>query len=501
MNALTRELRMFSDAIEQKNPEKNTGAGDPWRLSYHVMPPVGWLNDPNGLCQLGGVYHLFFQYSPSNPCGALKYWGHYVSTDLISWEYTGIALYPDMPYDCHGVYSGSALVENDKAYLYYTGNVKLSGDYDYIYNGREGNTALAVMDKDGTISEKTLILKNSDYPEHLSCHVRDPKVWKENGRYYMVLGARTLEDKGCVLVYGSDDKYSWAFENILEKEKPFGYMWECPDMFVLDGARILGFSPQGVDQEGINYANIYQSGYCVLEGDFTGACELKPFFEYDRGFDFYAPQTFEDVSGRRILIGWMGMADCDYTNPTVAHGWQHCMTVPRELRFKDGRIYQTPVQELEKLRQSGQTVNVKKALTIKVNPASELYMDFGKVTEICKEAGTDADVKPSCEAMKMVIDGSLILSYNSSEQSFTMAFEDDPNGGNIGYGRTSRKVSLERLDNMRILLDTSAIEVYLNDGLEVFSSRMYPQAGQTLSAHTVAFVDGRGELTVWKLEL
>lgn len=28
-------------------------------LSFHLMPPSGWLNDPNGLCQLHGTYHIF----------------------------------------------------------------------------------------------------------------------------------------------------------------------------------------------------------------------------------------------------------------------------------------------------------------------------------------------------------------------------------------------------------------------------------------------------------
>ena len=89
-----------------------------------------------------------------------------------------------------------------------------------------------------------------------------------------------------------------------------------------------------MEQSGWDFANVYQSGYCLMKGDFTGAYSLGPFKEYDRGFDFYAPQTFEDRDGRRILIGWMGMPDCDYINPTVSRGWQHCMTMPRVLTFK-----------------------------------------------------------------------------------------------------------------------------------------------------------------------
>ncbi|MFR0949472.1 MAG: hypothetical protein ACLSFT_02160 [Ruminococcus callidus] len=33
---------------------------------------------------------------------------------------------------------------------------------------------------------------------------------------------------------------------------------------------------------------------------------MSAFEEYDHGFDFYAPQTYTDRQGRRILIGWLG---------------------------------------------------------------------------------------------------------------------------------------------------------------------------------------------------
>ena len=57
--------------------------------------------------------------------------------------------------------------------------------------------------------------------------MRDPKVWKEDGRYYMVQGARTKENVGQVLIFESEDKINWKFKSRIESEKPFGYMWEC----------------------------------------------------------------------------------------------------------------------------------------------------------------------------------------------------------------------------------------------------------------------------------
>ena len=43
----------------------------------------------------------------------------------------------------------------------------------------------------------------------------------------------------------------------------FGYMWECPDYFELDGHDVILFCPQGVEAEGEKYRNIYQSGYMI----------------------------------------------------------------------------------------------------------------------------------------------------------------------------------------------------------------------------------------------
>ena len=150
-----------------------------WRQAFHLEPPRGWLNDPNGLCWFGGRYHVYFQYCPSAADGSgPKCWGHYESPDLLHWTFTGVPLTPDHPRDADGVYSGSAAADGGTLRLYYTGNVKHPGDYDYVTAGREGNT-LCVETADGrTMGPKRLLLTNGDYPADCSCHVRDPKVWR-----------------------------------------------------------------------------------------------------------------------------------------------------------------------------------------------------------------------------------------------------------------------------------------------------------------------------------
>ena len=108
------ELYRAWNKLTEEAVSRQAGRDDPWRPKLHVAPPVGWLNDPNGLCQYEGEYHAFFQMAPFEPGGGLKFWGHCTSKDMLHWEFRGIPLLPDQPYDCHGAYSGSALVDEDR---------------------------------------------------------------------------------------------------------------------------------------------------------------------------------------------------------------------------------------------------------------------------------------------------------------------------------------------------------------------------------------------------
>ena len=66
--------------------------------------------------------------------------------------------------------------------------------------------------------------------------------------------------------------------------------------------------------------------------------------------DFYAPQTLQTVDGRRIMIGWMQSWDAKLTNDFW--NWSGMMTLPRELILRKGKIYQSPVRELECYRKN-----------------------------------------------------------------------------------------------------------------------------------------------------
>ena len=80
-----------------------------YRPHFHAAPPVGWINDPNGFCVYQGRYHLFAQYYPYDSVWGPMHWGHWVSDDLVSWEWVSVALAPDSPWDDCGCFSGTAL--------------------------------------------------------------------------------------------------------------------------------------------------------------------------------------------------------------------------------------------------------------------------------------------------------------------------------------------------------------------------------------------------------
>ena len=410
-----------------------------FRQKLHLEPHKGWLNDPNGLCFFKGEYHVYFQYASDRADGSgRKCWGHFKSPDLLRWQFTGTVLFPDTPDDRNGVYSGCGFVRDDKLYLFYTGNVKEEGDHDYITSGRGANVILVTTRDGHNMSPKKVLLRNSDYPDYCSCHVRDPKVWEEDGRYRMVLGARTLDDKGCVLFYTSDDLENWVFEKEV-RTADFGYMWECPDLIRIDGKEYLSISPQGIPHEKYRFQNVYSSGYLDMQ---TGV-----YAEWDSGFDFYAPQSFESPDGRRLFYGWMGIGDIPYTNPTTALGWQHCLTLPCEVTAReDGKLLRSPARELEVLRREQQAVTDGRSF--------DTELPF----ELTGETNNEFSV---------VLTDVFTLIYRNGEAALRFL-------GNAGSGRTVRYAKLAECRDIRLIADKSSCEIFLNGGETVLSTRMYP---------------------------
>ena len=92
---------------------------------YHVIPPIGWMNDPNGLVYFRGKYHLFYQYNPYSEDPGAMHWGHAVSDDLISYADAGVALAPTEK-DETSCFSGGGIAVDGALNLLYTRHYEIS---------------------------------------------------------------------------------------------------------------------------------------------------------------------------------------------------------------------------------------------------------------------------------------------------------------------------------------------------------------------------------------
>ena len=146
------------------------------------MPPVGWMNDPNGLVYFNGKYHLYYQYNPYDTHTGKMCWGHAVSEDLISYTGCGVALMHDGADE--RAFSGGAIEADGGITAYYTlhiedGDKKKEEVYKaYSSDGNEFKNLVKVFD-------------NASLPENISrTDFRDPCPVKIGDTYYGFVGGK-----------------------------------------------------------------------------------------------------------------------------------------------------------------------------------------------------------------------------------------------------------------------------------------------------------------------
>ncbi len=454
-----------------------------YRQTYHIQPVTGLLNDPNGFVWFDNKWHLFYQWCPWGAVHGLKYWYHVVSKDLITWKNLGVCLMPDeiYGYDNKGAYSGSAMPIGDKLYLYYTGNNR---DEDYI---RHSYTCIAKLGSDGWPEKYPLPLfgPNPDYTENQ----RDPKiiVMPDGETYYIILGAQTKDNKGRIIVYKSENLlHGWTFAGELKVPgfEDFGGMWECPSIERIGGKDILMFCPQHIKLPGRGDGTNH-NGYIIGNMDWDSLTFIPEgrFHVLDFGFDSYAAACANNIEDedKAILIAWMGLPDASY--PTDDEEWSGCLTLPRELTIRGRRLIQKPLPELKKLRAEKLEVRENEAGCAVLPEAAEIVMDI-RPGDLNLELFTDESGQ-----------GGLSVSYSEDSREITVDRSGMQFRFNEVNGESRTRPLEDGLSNLRIFIDRSSVEIFVNDGDAVFSSRVFP----TEQEHFMKLSTGDAFTRIWTI--
>ncbi len=455
-----------------------------WRPQFHFTPADTWMNDPNGMVFYEGEYHLFYQNNPfGNRWGHMS-WGHAVSRDLVHWEHLPLALAEE---DGVMIFSGSAVVDwKNTSGFGIGGKPPLVAIYTGHYTAKPlQNQHLAYSNDRGRTWTKfagnpVLDLKMADF--------RDPKVrWHEPTSRWVMTVALPKEAK--VHFYASPDLKQWSFVGEFGGAGATNGLWECPDLFPLavEGggekwALIVNINPGGpAGGSGCQYFVGDFDGKRFVADPATHAQTAVPLWA-DWGRDFYAAVSWSDIpksDGRRLWLGWM--SNWDYANDVPTLPWRSAMTVPRELALRPTpqglRLIQRPVGQLTRLREGGgsrrrTSVAEANAWLARRSVSSglaelELRLDnvprSGALALVCRH-GRIGETRIEADFAA----GTLRLDRTRSGRSdFSASF--------AGVHTAPLRISEGRLD-LRILFDTSSVEVFAQGGESVLTGLVLPDS-------------------------
>ncbi len=440
-----------------------------FRPEYHFTPAKGWMNDPNGMFFLDGQYHLFFQHYPDSTVWGPMHWGHAVSNDLVTWEELPIALYPD---SLGYIFSGSAVLDEENTsglgtsenpplvaiFTYHDMAGEKSGKQDFQSQGIAFS-----LDKGKTWTkyEANPVLPNQGIRDF-----RDPKV----SRITLADGKKTwlmtLAAQDRVQFYQSEDLKTWKFWGEFGQGiGAHGGVWECPDLIPLQAPNgeekwvlITSINPGG-PQKGS--ASQYFIGK-FENGVFTPDDTMIRWLDY--GPDNYAGVTWANVpadQNRTLFMGWM--SNWLYAQVVPTSTWRSAMTLARELSLFD----------------------IDGTLLVKSAPVKELEAQRGEPIEIEKQSGLPSQATEIMAELDGSDDFSLTISNELGEQIHItkesgLVSIDRSNAGKSDFHEDfaamhSAPMSWEAKD-IRIFLDASSVELFVNNGELVMTSLLFPNS-------------------------
>lgn len=459
---------------------KNNAYKEPYRPQFHFTPEKNWMNDPNGMVYFNGKYHLFYQYHPYGNTWGPMHWGHAVSTDLMHWETLPVALYPDE----HGaIFSGSAVVDWNNTTGFFDDSPGLVAIYtnDDTYPDSDRprqRQSLAYSTDEGMTwikYEGNPVLSDVEMTDY-----RDPKVfWHDETNQWMMV----LATGQSVTIYTSVDLKKWEFASDFgSKAGAHDGVWECPDLFRLpvDGdegnqkwVMLVSIGDNPDREEGS------RTQYFI--GDFDGKSFVNQHSDetvlwLDHGRDNYAGVSWSDIpsdDGRRIYLGWM--SNWKYANVVPTEKWKSAMTLPRELSLSTSeegtRITQRPVKEIELIRKKTESIE-------------PFFIQKNRVKAFAIEALTELTIECEPEnatSFDLVFDNSsdekIVVKYDVEKE---ILYVDRTLSGEYRFSKSFaavQKVPIKLKNNaitLQIFIDTSSIEVFVNDGEAAVTSLVFP---------------------------
>jgi beta-fructofuranosidase len=316
-----------------------TPSSDRRRPLLHLTAPHGWLNDPHAIAFLGNRYHLFYQHNPHAVAWAVGiHWGHAVSTDLVGWVDQGDVLVPDE--QDGGCWSGGMALRDDEATAVYTsvqtenpslGSVRLAHPSPSGHEWVKDPVGAVIGPRAGDLDLLDL---------------RDPFPWWTGQEWLLVQAAGVRDLGGAVVQYRSPDLLRWTYDGVVvsaataaagpgtgggASHRPDGSpwwareMWECPQLFALDGSWVLLLS---VGQR-------HHPGDVVYAvGDYDGvAFTPRSWGSFSHGAPAYAVTTFVDALGRRCAMTWLRERP-----ETVPAEWAGSLSLPMLLSLDGDRL-------------------------------------------------------------------------------------------------------------------------------------------------------------------
>ncbi|CAL1516739.1 glycoside hydrolase family 32 protein [Chitinophaga sp. MM2321] len=479
-----------------------------WRPVYHFTPQKNWMNDPNGLIYLNGVYHLYYQHNPfENKWGHMS-WGHATSKDLINWKHLPVAIPEIEGKDTTTwIFSGSAVWDKHNT----------SG---FGKNGKGPVVAIYTGDQPKQKKESQFIAYSNDggltYTNYANNPVidlrkgdfRDPSViWLEDQQKWLMSVAHPGIQK--IEFYSSANLKDWELLSEFDRQGDTRRMWECPSLtpFFVDGdpakkkwLLMISSSSPG-DGVGMQY----------FTGDFDGRtftndnhAATKLFVDYGR--TFFAAIPFNHLPGdAKTMLGWL----VPFETPT--HPWRGQMSIARDLALKttpEGiRLYQQPAAVLNAYlkKLSAAKTMLKRNITINNNElALSSAKSFNTNTnwiDATFTTGTAQDfgfkIAQQKDGNKVVAE--TVVGYNMARQELYITQVKD---GKVVA--TLEKMAVKPVNNkirLQVLFDKSSLEIFVNDGEKVLTTLLFPEKNATGFAAFAAEGDVQLDtLKVWNLD-